>query len=114
MDTANTIKNMVEGGLQVELVFTLLQLMVVGYVLILLKTALVNEFAWVRFKSNINIGKHSRIRIFHASGFVDGVVVSANRRVITIETDKTFIFIPTNTFSDREWVLVKPDNVQSS
>lgn len=98
---------MVQGGLKLELVYLLVQLMVVGYLIIWIKSLLTNEFAWRRFKGNINIGKHSRIRITLPSGHVDGEIIEANRRVITIDTGETFVFIPTKTFPDRDWALVK-------
>ena len=104
---SDTLFTMVQDGLKLEMVYLLIQLMLVAYIIIWIKSILINEFAWRKFKNNINIGKHSQIRLALSNGHIDGEIVDANRRVITVDTGDTFVFIPTKTFPDKVWTLVK-------
>jgi len=106
-ETSNVIKAMVHGGLKWELLFALFQLMVVGYIVIALKSFLFNEFAWRKFKSSLVIGIGARVRLHHEGGSVDGKIISASRATLKIETDDAIIYIPTKKFPEKEWVVLK-------
>ena len=105
--TPNVIKEMVEGGLEWHLLFTLFQLMVVGYIVIAIKSFLFNEFAWRKFKGSLVIGIGARVRLSNEAGHTVGKIISANRSTIKIETDDAIIYIPTKKFPDKEWEVLK-------
>ncbi len=102
-----TITQMVQDGLKLDLLFTLLQLMVAIYVLMLIKAFIVNEVAWRSFRSSLNICMGTWVRVSTTTGHVDGQIVEANRKCIIIKTDDTRIHIPTKTFPDRDWTLLR-------
>jgi hypothetical protein len=102
-----TIVEMVQNGLKGELLLLLFQLMVAGYILMYLKSVIVNEFAYRSFRTSLNICIGTRIRIPTVAGNIDGEIVKANRRRIVIETKETRLYVPTKTFSDRDWCLLK-------
>ena len=102
-----TIVEMVQNGLKGELLLLLFQLMVAGYILMYLKSVIINEFAYRSFRTSLNICIGTRIRVPTVAGNVDGVIIEANRRRIVIETEDTRLYIPTKTFPDRDWNLLK-------
>ncbi len=102
-----TIVEMVQNGLKGELLLLLFQLMVAGYILMSLKSVIVNEFAYRSFRTSLNICIGTRIRVPTVAGNIDGEIVKANRRRIVIETKETRLYVPTKTFSDRDWCLLK-------
>ena len=104
---SETIVEMVQNGLKGELLLLLFQLMVAGYILMYLKSVIVNEFAYRSFRTSLNICIGTRIRIPTVAGNIDGEIVEANRRRIVIETKETRLYVPTKTFSDRDWCLLK-------
>ena len=104
---SETVVEMVQNGLKGELLLLLFQLMVAGYILMSLKSVIVNEFAYRSFRTSLNICIGTRIRIPTVAGNIDGEIVKANRRRIVIETKETRLYIPTKTFSDRDWCLLK-------
>ncbi|MAF51028.1 MAG: hypothetical protein CMH64_02960 [Nanoarchaeota archaeon] len=108
-DTSNVIKEIVTSGLQWEMLFTLFQLMVVGYIIIYLRSFLFNEFAWRKFKSSLVIGIGARVRLYNEAGSVDGRIISANRSTIKIETKgkDAVIYVPTKKFPEKEWVVLR-------
>ncbi len=105
----DTVIQLVQDGLKWELLFTLIQLMVAAYVVIYLKAVIVNEFAWRSFRSSLNICINTWVRIPTPTGHMDGQIVEANRRRIIVETKETRIYIPTKTFPDRDWYLLRKD-----
>lgn len=102
-----TITQMIQDGLKLDLLFTLVQLMVAAYALMLVKAFIVNEVAWRSFKGSLNICMGTWVRTTTSKGHVDGQIVEANRKCIIIETTETRIHIPTKTFPDRDWSLLK-------
>ncbi len=102
-----TIVEMVQNGLKGELLLLLFQLMVAGYIIMSLKAVIINEFAYRSFRTSLNICIGTRIRIPTVAGNIDGEIVKANRRRIVIETKETRLYVPTKTFSDRDWNLLK-------
>ncbi len=114
MDTADTIKGMVEGGLKWELMFSLFQLMVVGYVLMTLRSVIVNEVSWRCFRGSSSISLGTWIHIPTPTGFEDGQITSANRRRIAIKTKKGLVYMPMRTFQDRDWYLLNSGPVEEN
>jgi|TARA_R100001530_G_scaffold21339_1_gene17598 hypothetical protein len=106
-ETAGVLAQMVRGGLEWELLFTLFQLMVVAYVVIAIKSFLLNEHAWRKFKGSLVIGIGARIRLTNEAGSVDGKIVSANRTSLKIETEDAIVYIPTKKFPEKEWMVLK-------
>jgi hypothetical protein len=106
-ETAGVVTDMVTKGLEWKLLFTLFQLMVVGYILITIKSFLFNEFAWRKFKGSLVIGIGVKVRLFNDDGSVDGKIISANRSTIKIETEDAIVYIPTKKFPEKEWSVLK-------
>ena len=102
-----TILNMIEGGLKPELVYTLLQLLLVAYFVMFLRNRIINELAWRQFKGSLVIGINTRVRLSTSSGHVDGKIISASRTSIKVETKDAIVYIPTKTFSSTSWVVLK-------
>lgn len=103
-----TILSMVEGGLKWEFIFTLMQLMLVAYVILLLRSMLINELAWRKFKSSLVIGINTRIRLNTPSGYVDGQIIQASRNSIKVDIGDAIVYIPMKSFPNKEWIVVKP------
>ncbi len=94
-----------------SLLFTLFQLMAVGYILIYLKSLIVSEFAYRSFRNSLNICINTWVRVPTTTGHVDGQIVEVDRKRIVVETEDTRLYIPTKTFPDRDWYLVRKISV---
>ncbi|KPA08937.1 Mechanosensitive ion channel MscS domain protein [Candidatus Magnetomorum sp. HK-1] len=96
-----------------KLMFTIIQGAIAFFIVLWLKNFIVAFFAWLKFKNSMHICLGTWIRIPTSDSYVDGQIQSANMRFIEINTKETRIFIPTKTFPDRDWVIIKKDALLS-
>ena len=108
MEIAEPIQAVVQS-LDWTIIVTVVQGMIVFFLAIWIKNFVVNYHAWLNFKGSMNICLGTWVRLPTATGHVDGQIVEANRNVIRIDTPDLKIFIPTKSFRDRDWVLLKKD-----
>jgi hypothetical protein len=106
MDIASSIKQLVEGGLQFDLLFTLFQLLVVAFIVVYLRNVIINEVAYQNFKGNRNIGKMSWIRIGNSTGHENGQIVYFCRKHILVKTEDGIILIPMKRFPEKSWYIL--------
>ena len=70
---------------------------------------IVSFVAWLKLKNSLYICLGTWVRIPTSDKYVDGQIQSANMTYIEIITKDTRIYIPTKTFPDRDWVILKKD-----
>jgi len=108
MDITKPVTDLV-ASLNWNLLFPLIQAMIVFFIVIWIKNYVVSLHAWLSFKGSLNIGYGTWVRLPTSNSFVDGQITQANRHVIRVDTPELRIFIPTKTFRDRDWALLKKD-----
>ena len=106
MDIADPVKNIVDS-VDWKLMVPIVECMFAFYIMLWAKNYIISLHAWLSFKSSLNICLGTWVRIDSYTGFVDGQIKFANRTVIVVETKDLSIFIPTKTFRERDWVLLK-------
>ena len=108
MDVTKPVTDLV-GSVDWNLLLPLIQAMVVFFLVLWIKNYIVSLYAWFQFKGSLNIGYGTWVRLPTSSSYVDGQITQANRHVIRVDTPELRIFIPTKTFRDRDWALLKKD-----
>jgi hypothetical protein len=108
MDVTKPVTDLV-ASLNWNLILPLIQAMVVFFLVLWIKNYIVSLYAWFQFKGSLNIGYGTWVRIPTSNSHVDGQITQANRHVIRIDTKDTRIFIPTKSFRERDWALLKKD-----
>jgi len=108
MDITKSVSDLV-GSLDWILLLQLIQAMIVFFIVIWVKNYVVSLHAWLSFKGSLNIGYGTWVRIPISDTYVDGQITQANRHVIRVDTPELRIFIPTKTFRERDWALLKKD-----
>ena len=63
--------------------------------------------AWRDFKNNLEISIGTTIRLSTSTGYVDGNIVHANYKRITVLCNDVRVFIPTKDFPSTTWTVVK-------
>jgi hypothetical protein len=96
-----------------KLMFTIIQGAVAFFIILWIKNFIVAFVAWLKFKNSLYICLGTWVRIPTSDNYVDGQIQSATMRYIEIVTKYTRIYIPTKTFPDRDWVIVKKDALLS-
>jgi len=96
-----------------KLIFSIIQGSMAFFIVLWLKNMIVSFSAWLKFKNSMNICLGTWVRMPTSDSYVDGQIQSANMRFIEINTKKTRIFIPTKTFPDRDWAILKKDALLS-
>jgi hypothetical protein len=96
-----------------KLMFTIIQGAVAFFIVLWIKNYIVALVAWLRFKNSLYMCLGTWVRLPTSDSYVDGQIQSANIRFIEIITKETRVYIPTKTFSDRDWVILKKDALLS-
>jgi len=96
-------------SVDVNLFIPLFQAMIAFFIVLWIKNYITSLHAWLLFKNSLNIGIGTWIRLQTTTGFVDGQIRSANRNVIEIDTKDLRIFVPTKSFRERDWALLKKE-----
>ncbi|KPA08938.1 hypothetical protein MHK_010857 [Candidatus Magnetomorum sp. HK-1] len=108
MDIAKPVTDLV-ASLNWNLLLPLIQAMVVFFLVIWVKNYVVSLHAWLNFKGSLNIGYGTWVRLPTSNSYVDGQITQADRHIIRVDTPELRIFIPTKTFRERDWALLKKD-----
>jgi len=66
------------------------------------------------FKNSIYIGIGTYIRIPTSTGHIDGEIIKVSSKRIVIETDVSYIYVPTVDFTDKSWQILKHSEIFSS
>ena len=106
MELQDLIVNILQNGIKPKYIFPVIQVIIAAYVILQIRTLLVREIAYRKFKGNMNISVGTKIRLYNEAGFDDGRIIAVNRCVIKIISDKLTILIPTKTFPNRDWVII--------
>lgn len=101
------IQDMLLHGLNVNAVFTLAILMLSFFIILSIKNLISGLIAFQSFRSSMHICIGVWIRINTTNGPVEGRIIDANRKQITIETCDAYVYIPTKSFPERDWTLLK-------
>lgn len=103
-----TILEMVQGGVSVDLLLLLLQLIIAAFVVLWLKGWIKSTWAWFKFKKStmISIGTPMIVTINGATT-VQGKIVSANKSNIVIANENERAVIKTTKFvsGDYDWLI---------
>jgi len=105
--------NQLVASINWKLMFTIIQGAIAFFLVLWIKNFLVALVAWLRFKNSLYMCLGTWVRIPTSDSYVDGQIQSANIRFIEIVTKETRIYIPTKSFPDRDWVLLKKDALLS-
>jgi hypothetical protein len=111
MELQDLIVNILQNGIKPKYIFPVIQVIIAAYVILQIRTLLVREIAYRKFKGNMNISVGTKIRLYNEAGFDDGRIIAVNRCVIKIISDKLTILIPTKTFPNRDWVIINGKEV---
>jgi len=109
MDFFTNPLNQLVASINWKLMFTIVQGAIAFFFVLWIKNFIVALVAWLRFKNSLYICLGTWVRIPTSDKYVDGQIQSANMRYIEIVTEETRIYIPTKTFPDRDWVILKKD-----
>jgi hypothetical protein len=90
-----------------KLMFTIIQGAIAFFIVIWLKNLVISFSAWLKFKNSMHICLGTWVRFQTSEKYVDGQILSANMRFIEVNTKETRIFIPTKSFPDRDWTILK-------
>jgi hypothetical protein len=101
--------NQIVASINWKLMFTIIQGAIAFFFVLWIKNFIVALVAWLRFKNSLYICLGTWVRMPTSDKYVDGQIQSANMRYIEVVTKDTRIFIPTKTFPDRDWVILKKD-----
>lgn len=113
----NVVKQMLESGLSLELLFDLAIIILVITIVMWLKGAITRYLAFSKFKGSMDISKDVIVRMATPTGYVDYRLISVDRSsIILVSLDSELkLIVPTKTANDRDWVLVRrkdiPDDV---
>jgi len=107
MDFITSPINQIVASVNWKLMFSIIQGAIAFFIVLWVKNLIVSFSAWIRFKNSLYICLGTWVRLPTSDGYVDGQVQSANMRFIEISTKETRIYIPTKTFPDRDWVILK-------
>ncbi|MBF0450113.1 MAG: mechanosensitive ion channel [Candidatus Magnetomorum sp.] len=113
MDLFTTPIEQIVTSIDWKLMFSIIQGALAFFIVLWLKNLIVGFFAWLKFKNSMHICLGTWIRLPTSSSYVDGQIQSADMRFIEVNTKETRIYIPTKTFPDRDWVIVKKDALLS-
>ena len=108
MDVTKPVTDLV-ASVNWNLILPLIQAMVVFFLVLWIKNYIVSLYAWFQFKGSLNIGYGTWVRLPTSNSHVDGQITQANRHVIRVDTPDLRIFIPTRSFRERYWTLLKKD-----
>jgi len=108
MDVTKPVTDLV-ASMNWNLILPLIQAMVVFFLVLWIKNYIVSLYAWFQFKGSLNIGYGTWVRLPTSNSYVDGQITQANRHVIRVDTPELRIFIPTKSFRERDWALLKKD-----
>ena len=111
MELQDLIVNILQNGIKPKYIFPVIQVIIAAYVILQIRTLLVREIAYRKFKGNMNISVGTKIRLYNEAGFDDGRIIAVNLCVIKIISDKLTILIPTKTFPNRDWVIINGKEV---
>jgi hypothetical protein len=101
--------NQMVASINWKMMFTIIQGAIAFFFVLWIKNFIVAFVAWLRFKNSLYICLGTWVRMPTSDKYVDGQIQSANMRYIEVVTKDTRIFIPTKTFPDRDWVILKKD-----
>lgn len=79
------------------------------FVVILIRSFVLSLHAMISFRNSLYISMGTCVRIPTATGHVDGEITFVNRSVIIVENKELRIIIPTKTFRERDWVVLKKE-----
>jgi len=105
--------NQIIKSIDWKLILTIIQGSISFFIVLWLKNLLISYYSWLKFKNSMHVCLGTWIRMPTSNGHVDGQIQSANMQFIEINTKKTRIIIPTKTFPERDWVLLKKDALLS-
>lgn len=89
------------------ILWSMVQLAFVAFLMLSAKNAIANWIAWIRFRMSLDISVGTWVSVSTPAGFIDGCIVDANMSRIIVESDDLKVYIPTRTFPDRDWVILK-------
>jgi len=101
--------NQLIASINWKLMFTIIQGAIAFFIVLWIKNMIVSFVAWLKLKNSLYICLGTWVRIPTSDKYVDGQIQSANMTYIEIITKDTRIYIPTKTFPDRDWVILKKD-----
>lgn len=96
MDT--TVLEMVQGGMQPELIWTLVQLMITFFIVLWLKGIITDYSDYRKVRGNKRIALGAWLRLGTSTGFIDCKIVAINPGRVLLEGDDVIMDIPIHSF----------------
>ena len=93
-----TVQEMVQGGFQPELVWTLIQLMITFFIVLWLKGIITDYSDYRKVRGNKRIALGAWLRLGTSTGFVDCKIVAINPGRVLLEGEEVIMDIPINAF----------------
>lgn len=90
-----------------ELLIELASFLIAIFLGITIKNKIQKIIAFRSFKNSMNVGIGTWVRMPTAVGHIDGKIIRADAKRIVIETDVSYIYVPTIEFSSKTWQILK-------
>jgi hypothetical protein len=106
MDKA--ILDIVQGGLTLESLVLVLQLIVAAFFVLAIKSWIVKTWAWRTFKGSTVLGVGSLVVVcVNGTYTFEGEIISANKGRVAVSDGEATVFVPTSEFVKRDWTVKK-------
>ena len=107
MDRA--ILDIVQGGLTLESLVLVLQLIVAAFFVLAIKGWIMKTWAWRTFRNSTVLGVGSLVVVcVNGTYTFEGEIVSANKGRVSVSDGATTVFVPTTEFIKRDWTVKRP------
>ena len=103
----DTVGEMVKGGLQPELIWTLIQLMITFFIVLWLKGIITDYSDYRKVRGNKRIALGAWLRIGTSTGFVDCKIMAINPGRVLLEGEDVIIDIPIHSFMTMQKGILK-------
>jgi hypothetical protein len=94
-------------GMTIDTVINLVILLIAVFLSIAVRNFVQHLVALQSFKNSMNIAIGTTVRMPTPTGHIDGEIVRVNSKRIVIETEVSYIYVPTIDFSKKTWQILK-------
>jgi len=103
----DSVLGMVKGGLQPELIWTLIQLMITFFIVLWLKGMITDYSDYRKVRGNKRIALGAWLRIGTSTGYIDCRISSITPERVLVENDDIIVDIPIGTFKSMQKGILK-------
>ena len=110
----SALLEVVQNGLTLEGVLLIVQLIVVAFLVLMVRSWIMKTWAWHLFRKSTVMGIGTVVKATVNGTFVvEGVVRKADKGRVVIRTDDATVYIPTVEFVKQSWTIKDPNTRRS-